>query len=113
MTEPESVFKLANLDTNKPGKFLLSVYQPVPFGMGKNVFLVDKVVTDSGMLYGLREDGTHVVVFPPSFAYMLINRDQYEVISMEEAKKQIEEMEKEENPVKEVEVVSPGRYSHL
>lgn len=116
MVEPESVFKLSNLDTNKQGKYLLSVYQPVPFGMGKNVFLVDKIVNDTPPLRGIagvRDNNEVVVYFPDSFQFMLINRDQYEVISMEEAKKQIEEMEKEEVPTKEIEVVSPGRFTHL
>lgn len=112
MVEPENVFKLANLDTNKPGKYLLSVYQPMPFGVGKNVFMVDEVRRSKETVEGIRYSDVSlwkefwtrtpseevVVRFPVSFQYILINRDQYEVISMEEAKKQIEEMEKEDAP---------------
>lgn len=106
MSEPETVFKLKALDTGAPANYLLSVYMPVPFGMGKNVFLVDYLDYDSDtrMFTGTRKKkrkfslaGPEVVVsFPDTFQYMLVGREQYEIISMEEAKKALAEAEDEE-----------------
>lgn len=120
MADNDTVFRLRSLDTNRPGKYLLSVFQPVPFGVGKNVFLVDRLRVCEEQISpkyyeGVMDDGTLVVVFPDSFSFMLIHRDQYEVITMEEAKKQMAEAEREakEEDKHEVEVVSPGRFTHL
>lgn len=119
MPDNDTVFRLRSLDTNRSGRYLLSVFQPVPFGVGKNVFLVDAIRTPdqtSAKHYeGVMDDGTLVVAFPESFSFMLIHRDQYEVITMEEARKQMAEAEREarEEDKHEVEVVSPGRFTHL
>lgn len=97
MTEPENVFRLRSLDTDKPSNYLLSVYFPVPFGMGKNVFQVDTLGYDSiAKQFIATKDGKTAVCFPESFQYLLIGREQYEVISMDEAKKLMAEAEKEE-----------------
>ena len=112
MTETENVFRLHTLDTNAQSRFLLSVYMPMPFGMGKNVFLVDYLVhTVKDTVQGTRNDGSLVVEFPNTFQYMLINRDQYEVITMDEAKRQMKEAEsEEEGPSQHTALDSPGQY---
>lgn len=105
----DNVFRLHSLDTTKPSKYLLSVYMPVPFGVGKNVFLVDGIETRDGMVTGFRAEGGPVVVqFPDSFQYMLVNRDQYEIITLEEAKKQLKEEEEGEEPP--AAAIIPGQY---
>lgn len=112
MSDTETVFRLRSLDTNKPSKYLLSVFFPMPFQMGKNVFLVDRLVHATpplDLITGTRDDGDVVVQFPGSFQYMLVNRDQYEVISMEEAKKFFVKQEEEERlAIPELERPAPG-----
>jgi hypothetical protein len=83
------------LDVEEPSKYLLSVYSPGPFNTSRSLFLVDTLAydPDSHQYSGRRDDGEVVVSFHDSYTYMLVNKDLYEVISMDEAKRMMKQEE--------------------
>ena len=113
----ERVFKLRNANDSQEGRYLLTVYHPVPFGMGPRTFVVDAFEiqgTPPTTAFGRGVDGDIIVQFPTNFNYMLISRDRYETLTISEAEKLVREAEEEETKEEgDDKLLSPGRFTHI
>lgn len=113
-------FRFKDLPIDSGAKYLLNVFMPMPFGMGKNTFLVDDVdtVARTGTVSTVRgtKDGKLVVEFPDSFHFMLIDINQFDALTPEqiaEEEKKYQESQAKQNGAGDEELLSPGRFTHL
>ncbi len=96
---------------DEPGKFVLVLFRPVPFGYGLMTFFVDQMVDEldkEGRMFarsGVMDNGDVIVRFPPGFDFMFVARDQFEFRDPEP------ESEDEKEPERDPERLGP--ISHL
>ena len=97
MPNPEKVFRLKYLDVEQPATYMLTVIQALPFGVGKHSFLVDSLEYEETCHWFVakRKDDSVVAVFPDSYTYFLVNLNQYEVVSFEDAQKEMKDADAE------------------
>lgn len=95
MVDTDKIFRPRPLVEEDPGKFMLTVYMPQPWGIGKNSFFVDdidyvKPQPDTPNVIAIRgiigEDRRTVVVFSSNFEYTLIERGQFETVTLAQIK---------------------------
>lgn len=76
-------YRFADIPRETEATHLINVFMPLPFSVGKNTFLVDKVdITSDTVTASLK--GEMIVTFPTSYQYMVINLKQYKILSDEE-----------------------------
>lgn len=99
----QNVLRRRGLDPAQPGAYVLSVYLPMPFGMGRQTHLVDRVEYRSivgrfVLLEGMDHEGNVVVSFPcEQYQYMLVDRRQYDIISQEQVEAEERDAQKRLN----------------
>lgn len=101
----EEILRLKPLVRDEPGKYVLTVFMPFMGGMGMGVskiqFLVDKLHSDAptnrrnGFLVDERGVEKLVVSLPMDVAYMMVSREQYEMVSLDQMKEEYLKAHKE------------------
>ncbi len=91
----DKVFKLRGLDPDREGQYLLTLYYPMPFQTGHRIFLIDRLAMNTDNYQAHRGEDL-IVQFPKNFNFLLVNRSEYESITMAEAKKLMEKSKDED-----------------